>query len=433
MIKESSDFVEARVDHTLLRQMHLVLSSLRTVVQTASSVTTETTNHTVAGSNESPPSDKGTNGVSIQEQHDALQAQVSNIEKTVQSISHDVKAFIKHQKTTTTNTKSYANVTSTVAPKTKEKAFANRWTVTLNQEMRDKVKADGFKTTMALIRTALNTTAFPSDPPKIEGLAQLRSGDLAIWFASYEDKAKAIAKRSIWMPDWSASIVPPRNQQKHGVLLSYVPTKLNPDSIAMELQARYPLGYVSTCRWLTATGSKKVHSTLVVHTMNKTGAEELHGKRVLTIQDQVFKIVDYYKTETRTSQCFNCQGYGHLSYQCTQDTRCAKCAGSHRTAACELFPRGDPLTENLDLLQCINCDAQAPSWHSDCPKATLKNYHHSDDDKRSEYDIDEQDAADQAADDAAEEEDAADREETVEQNAAPAPPQEEVAVEESLQ
>jgi hypothetical protein len=308
MITEGSDFVEVRVDHTLLCQMHIVLSALRPEAQPASSATTEVTNHSPAGSNESPSSTARTNDVSIQDQHDTLQAQVSNIEKTVQSISHDVKAFIKHQKTTKPDSKSYATAASSAAPKTKEKAFANRWTVTLNQEMRDKIKADGFKTTMALIRTALNTTAFPSDPPKIEGLAQLRSGDLAIWFASYEDKAKAIAKRSTWMPDWSASIVPPHNQQKHGVLLSYVPTKLNSDSIAMELQARYPLGYVSTCRWLTASGSKKVHSTLVVHTMNKTGAEELHGKRVLTIQDQVFKIVDYYKTETRTSQCFNCQG-----------------------------------------------------------------------------------------------------------------------------
>jgi hypothetical protein len=60
--------------------------------------------------------------------------------------------------------------------------------------MHDNIKADGFKITMALICTALNTTGFPSDPQKIEGLAQLHSGDLAIWFASYEDKAKAIAK-----------------------------------------------------------------------------------------------------------------------------------------------------------------------------------------------------------------------------------------------
>jgi hypothetical protein len=79
------------------------------------------------------------------------------------------------------------------------------------------------------------------------------------------------------MPDWSASIVPPCNQQKHGILLSYVPTKLNPESLALELQAQYPLGYVSTCRWLMAKGSKNVPPTLVVHTMNKTGAEELHG------------------------------------------------------------------------------------------------------------------------------------------------------------
>jgi hypothetical protein len=390
MIDDSADFIEVRVDHILLRQMSTVVSALLPTLQSLSSALPLTTNqhddsspHPTNGDAmlPLPPNDN-----SLQRQHDALQVQVFQIAQTVQSISHDVKSFITSNKLTKGSVKSYAAAASaTPAPATKEKAFANRWTLSLPQELRDKVKSDGMTTTMAQIRSALTTTAFPSSPPQIEGLAQLRSGDLAIWFATYEDKAKAIAKRTVWIPDWSAAIVPPRNQQKHGVLLSYVSTQHNPDDLLTELQARYPLGYITACRWLTATGSNKAQSTIVVHTMNKSGAETLHSKRVLSIHDQAYKIVDYYKTDNRAAQCFNCQGYGHLSYQCTHDTCCAKCAEAHRTALCKQFPRGEPLPTTSELLHCINCDAHAPSWHADCPKAKLKNFHHSEKESQSEY------------------------------------------------
>ena len=55
-------------------------------------------------------------------------------------------------------------------------------------------------------------------------------------------------------------------------------------------------------------------------------------------------------------RCFKCQRYGHKAVVCKSKDRCGKCAGEHRTSACN---GGHPL--------CVNCGASHHSGSRSCP------------------------------------------------------------------
>jgi hypothetical protein len=61
----------------------------------------------------------------------------------------------------------------------------------------------------------------------------------------------------------------------------------------------------------------------------------------------------------RLTQCFQCQGFGHLARECPRKADppiCRKCTGAHRAQECKEAPK------------CANCDGEHPSSSGKCPK-----------------------------------------------------------------
>ena len=58
-------------------------------------------------------------------------------------------------------------------------------------------------------------------------------------------------------------------------------------------------------------------------------------------------------------QCFNCQGFHHMSYTCQEPQKCGKCGGCHRTKDCSV-------KESLNFL-CPSCKGNHGAWFSGCP------------------------------------------------------------------
>lgn len=58
---------------------------------------------------------------------------------------------------------------------------------------------------------------------------------------------------------------------------------------------------------------------------------------------------------TPGTQCFRCQGWGHVARHCSQPEKCRKCAQGHRTSACPGRPR-----------RCANCDGDHQSSSVRC-------------------------------------------------------------------
>ena len=61
--------------------------------------------------------------------------------------------------------------------------------------------------------------------------------------------------------------------------------------------------------------------------------------------------------ERSVKRCYNCQFYGHISRNCTNEVTCGRCAGKHKTEVC-----------NAENLKCANCKRAHVSGDRECPE-----------------------------------------------------------------
>lgn len=91
---------------------------------------------------------------------------------------------------------------------------------------------------------------------------------------------------------------------------------------------------------------------------------KLMEEKELRIGWDVCKVFD----GTTVTRCFNCCGYNHKAAVCKKETRCPKCAGSHKIGDCKA-------TENN--VKCVNCEEAVrklnlritinhAAWDSEC-------------------------------------------------------------------
>jgi len=71
--------------------------------------------------------------------------------------------------------------------------------------------------------------------------------------------------------------------------------------------------------------------------------------------------------ETRPLQCYNCQGLGHIAFNCPDDEpTCMQCKGKHRFRNC---PEYNHETKTYNKMHCANCDS---SDHNSCSRKCAK-------------------------------------------------------------
>ena len=81
-----------------------------------------------------------------------------------------------------------------------------------------------------------------------------------------------------------------------------------------------------------------------------------HG---FAIYSQHFRVVENKPLPT-VNQCFKCQNFGHLFFQCTKtESTCLRCSGNHRLSACT--------AEKLQA-KCANCSGQHAANYKGCAK-----------------------------------------------------------------
>ena len=65
------------------------------------------------------------------------------------------------------------------------------------------------------------------------------------------------------------------------------------------------------------------------------------------------------------TQCFRCQGYGHVAGNCNMRYRCVKCSEDHEVGKCQIKP-GESRLEDLYFVQCKK--SGHPASYKGCPK-----------------------------------------------------------------
>lgn len=86
------------------------------------------------------------------------------------------------------------------------------------------------------------------------------------------------------------------------------------------------------------------------------------GRRCFDIKHvlQLRVNVEPKRKPTGGVQCFKCQRYGHVSYRCFGEVRCAFCLNNHPAGECTQ-PRGPGLPA-----KCVNCQGDHPAFASSC-------------------------------------------------------------------
>jgi len=154
-------------------------------------------------------------------------------------------------------------------------------------------------------------------------------------------------------------------------LLHGVPTHLSLPEISNSISTNYPqLVQGQTPRWLTPADRReyKTNSTVVMTLTGNVKKADI-GRRNLIVCNRECQLDDYI-AYGRSTQCRNCQGYGHPAALCRSDSRCAVCAGPHETrehpCTLPICKKGPACTH--PPICCANCDAPHKASDPNCPE-----------------------------------------------------------------
>jgi len=154
-------------------------------------------------------------------------------------------------------------------------------------------------------------------------------------------------------------------------LLHGVHTHLSLPDISNSIATNYPqLTQGQTPRWLTPADRREQKSTSTI-VMTLTGSVKMAdiGQHYLTICNRECQLNDYISYR-RSTQCHNCQGYGHRTALCRNPSHCAICAEAHETKdhPCTIptCKKGPACTH--PPIYCTNCQTTHKASDPNCPE-----------------------------------------------------------------
>ena len=154
-------------------------------------------------------------------------------------------------------------------------------------------------------------------------------------------------------------------------LLHGVPTHLSIPEIASSIATNYPqLVQGQTPRWLTPADRRanETDSTIVM-TLTGDVKKTTIGRQQLIICNRECRLQEYI-SYGRSTQCRNCQAFGHPAALCRNSARCAVCAGPHETKEhpCPLPNCKKGPTCTHPPIRCANCDNPHKASDPNCPE-----------------------------------------------------------------
>jgi len=153
-------------------------------------------------------------------------------------------------------------------------------------------------------------------------------------------------------------------------LLHGVPTHLSISEISDSIMTNYPqLVQGQTPRWLTLP-ERRQHKTNSTIVMMLTGDVKKNaiGRQTLIVGNRECQLDDYIPYGCST-QCRNCQAYGHPAALCRNDSCCAVCAGSHGTREHPFtLPTCKGPVCTHPPIRCANCNSPHKASNPNCPE-----------------------------------------------------------------
>ena len=183
-----------------------------------------------------------------------------------------------------------------------------------------------------------------------------------------------IEKRDIWEKHITFSGQLQKDEPWFKVVLNGVPTADFDKASGMELVAREVkifnpgLTPIGTPYWLTSADNRQQQIAGSVCVAFATEAEQSKAIRQRLRVGGISLRVTKFRSIAPTTQCSNCQEFGHLESQCRKGPRCRLCSDTHITA----------------LHRCNTCRAKGKCPHME-PKCSNCRQSHTSDDKHCEF------------------------------------------------
>ena len=205
---------------------------------------------------------------------------------------------------------------------------------------------------------------FPSEDLKIK-FAEIAKFDSSILIIATDDEATHTRLSNInnWLPDAFVRGIRMKNQAPStpngGAQVTYtfsiknIPLEVDvgSDSVIEHFKG---LGFSKIVRSLKRDSNEPT-SYLKLYTESK----EVFNKHMYKGEPVYFLYQRCYAIpETRPLQCRNCQGTGHIAFNCPKEVpTCCACGGAHRLRDCDQFE----ITNGLKVLKrkfCVNCKSE---------------------------------------------------------------------------
>lgn len=147
----------------------------------------------------------------------------------------------------------------------------------------------------------------------------------------------------------------PKTRSKIKMVLKGLPPGHSQEEVQSELQRKINFDEIRQFK-------KKVDSGNIVSipVFLITFSSSTPVKSILAIKDICFNLITWekYRSKNPILQCYNCQQFNHVAYNCNMPPHCMKCGQTHATITC---------TSN-DANVCSNCSGQHRSNSKECPR-----------------------------------------------------------------
>lgn len=200
---------------------------------------------------------------------------------------------------------------------------------------------------------------------KVVSARRLPSGDLHIVTDTPEAR-KGLEDDTTWTKVIAKSAKVLRRSypvMAHGIRVKSLDTKDNQAAVEAVTKANLRLHGkldITAVKWPKgAQREGKTYSSLII----ELGSPE-HANRLLDggmVLEGIMYDCSRFRRDARVTQCYRCQGYGHIARACRNDERCAHCAGKHDSAKCEN-------ANDAAKAKCAACGkAGHKAWTTTCP------------------------------------------------------------------
>lgn len=144
----------------------------------------------------------------------------------------------------------------------------------------------------------------------------------------------------------------PRQDRTHAFVLAGLEVDVEIDEIIEELTKKYKI----PVRRIIQLNRTKTPLFMVVTNIDQTLKKLQKTAPIINYTRIIWK---RYENNRVSTQCRNCQQWGHATTNCNANPRCVKCAGHHSTRQCTLTYAEKP--------KCVNCNGEHTACNINCP------------------------------------------------------------------